>query len=174
MTPTRFRRTTALAAGVLALSVAMAGCGEDDTTGTVTEPETSATPSDTAEPEPSATPTPTATETPTEPSASPTTYADETGRITVTSIPSDGAVSSPFEVSGEANVFEANVQWQLLAGGEVVDQGFTTAEFAYEMAPYSFTVEADPGDYTLVVFEEDASDGEGNAPPRLEIPITVG
>ncbi|MDP9822420.1 Gmad2 immunoglobulin-like domain-containing protein [Nocardioides massiliensis] len=166
--PFRLRRTTALAAGALALSVALTACGEDDTTGTVSEPETSATPSETPDPEPTETPSPS------EPAASPTTYADDTGRITVTSIPSDDVVSSPFEVSGEANVFEANVRWQLLRGEEVVEDGFTTAEFAMEMAPYSFTVEAEPGDYTLVVFEEDASDGEGNAPPRVEIPITVG
>lgn len=167
--PLRPRRTTALAAGALALGLALTACG-NDTTGTVTEPETSATPTDSGEPEPSESPT----EEPTAPSASPTTYADASGRITVTSIPSDGAVTSPFEVSGEAEVFEANVRWELRAGTDVVDEGFTTAESAYEMAPYAFTVEAEPGDYTLVVFEEDVSDGEGGASPRLEIPITVG
>jgi hypothetical protein len=32
------------------------------------------------------------------------------------------------------------------------------------MSPYSFTVEAPPGDYTLVVHDEDASGGEGPGP----------
>ena len=34
----------------------------------------------------------------------------------------------PLKISGEATVFEANVQWQLSdATGRVVDQGFVTA-----------------------------------------------
>ena len=58
----------------------------------------------------------------------------------------------PFEVSGLANAFEANVQWELMQGDTVVKEGFTMAEEAFTMAPYSFRVkDVPPGDYTLVV-----------------------
>jgi hypothetical protein len=80
--------------------------------------------------------------------------------------PAEGAeVSVPFEVSGLANAFEANVQWELMQGDTVVKDGFTTAEEAFTMAPYSFRVkDVPPGDYTLVVHDSDPSGGEGFAP----------
>ena len=88
--------------------------------------------------------------------------------------PAEGAeVTSPFEVSGLANAFEANVQWELKQGDEVIEEGFTTAEEAMRMAPYSFTVKAPPGDYTLVVHDSDPSGGEGFAPWQDTKQITV-
>jgi len=72
--------------------------------------------------------------------------------------PSQGArVASGFAVSGLAASFEANVQWELLQGSTVVRHGHTTAAQCCVMAPYSFTVSAPPGTYTLVVHDEDAS-----------------
>ncbi|MGZ4494329.1 MAG: Gmad2 immunoglobulin-like domain-containing protein [Nocardioides sp.] len=77
--------------------------------------------------------------------------------------PAQGAtVSSGFRVSGLAAAFEANVQWELVQGTTVVKKGFTTARECCTMAPYSFTVSAPPGDYTIVVHDEDAS-GAGRA-----------
>jgi hypothetical protein len=75
--------------------------------------------------------------------------------------PAEGAqVRVPFEVSGLANAFEANVQWELTQGDTVVRDGYTMAEEAFTMAPYSFMVKnIPPGDYTLVVHDEDASGG---------------
>jgi immunoglobulin-like protein involved in spore germination/sporulation and spore germination protein len=70
-------------------------------------------------------------------------------------------VSSPFRVTGRAAAFEANVQWELKQGDTVVRHGFTTAGQCCTLSPYSFTVSAPPGAYTLVVHDEDASDGEG-------------
>ena len=88
--------------------------------------------------------------------------------------PAEGAeVTSPFEVSGVANAFEANVQWELMQGDKVVEEGFTTAEEAMRMAPYSFTVTAPPGDYTLVVHDSDPSGGEGPEPWQDSKQITV-
>ncbi len=79
--------------------------------------------------------------------------------------PGEGAkVISPFEVSGLAAAFEANVQWELRQGDRVVKRGFTTAEECCTMAPYSFEVKAPPGDYTIVVHDTDESGGEGFAP----------
>lgn len=81
--------------------------------------------------------------------------------------PAEGArVSSPFTVTGLANAFEANVQWELMDGDRVVERGFTMAEECCRMAPYSFRVEAPAGEYTLVVHDTDPSDGEGFAPWR--------
>ena len=47
------------------------------------------------------------------------------------------------------------------SGDEVVRNGFTTARECCTLSPYSFTVTATPGDYTLVVHDTDESDGEG-------------
>lgn len=75
--------------------------------------------------------------------------------------PSEGVeVQSPFTVTGLANAFEANVQWELMQGDVVFDSGFTMARECCIMAPYSFKVNAPPGDYTLVVHDSDPSDGE--------------
>ena len=68
---------------------------------------------------------------------------------------------SPVTVSGRASAFEANVQWELMRGDTVVRSGFTTARECCTLSPYSFRFTAPPGEYTLVVHEEDASGGEG-------------
>lgn len=61
---------------------------------------------------------------------------------------------------GEATVFEATVSWEWLKGGQVVDEGFSTAE---EGAPgrgdWSATVDVPPGDYVLRAFSSSAKDG---------------
>ena len=41
------------------------------------------------------------------------------------------------------------------------------------MSPYSFTVDAPPGSYTLVVHDTDPSGGEGLAPWRDTKDVTV-
>lgn len=65
-------------------------------------------------------------------------------------------------VTGVAAVFEANVLWELLVGGDaVVKSGFATAQECCTMSPYEFVLEdLEPGTYTLVVHDEDMS-GEG-------------
>lgn len=76
--------------------------------------------------------------------------------------PGEGdTVPTRFEVSGSAATFEANVVWELKRGATVVGHGFTTAAQCCTLAPYSLTVTAAPGDYTLVVHDIDESDGEG-------------
>ena len=78
------------------------------------------------------------------------------------SSPAEGAkVPTQFEVTGEAATFEANVVWELKQGDQVVRNGFTTAAECCTLSPYKFTVNATPGDYTLVVHDTDESDGEG-------------
>lgn len=76
--------------------------------------------------------------------------------------PAEGAeVTSPFEVSGLAAAFEATVVWQLRSGDTVMAEGYTMAEECCTMQPYTFEVDAPPGEYTLVVQDTDPSDGEG-------------
>ncbi len=76
--------------------------------------------------------------------------------------PTQGAtVPTTFEVKGQAATFEANVVWELKQGDKVVRNGFTTAAECCTLAPYSFSVTATPGEYTLVVHDTDESDGEG-------------
>ena len=90
--------------------------------------------------------------------------------------PAEGAeVTAPFEVSGLAAAFEANVQWELMQGDRVVERGFTTAEECCTMAPYAFTIrDVPPGDYTLVVHDTDPSGGaEGPRPWQDTKQVTV-
>ena len=48
-----------------------------------------------------------------------------------------------------------------------------TAQECCTVAPYSFTVDASPGEYTLVVHDEDMSDGEGFTPFQDTKALTV-
>jgi hypothetical protein len=88
--------------------------------------------------------------------------------------PAQGAtVPTQFTVKGRAATFEANVVWELKRGDATVRNGFTTAQECCTLAPYSFTVNAPPGDYTLVVHDTDESDGEGIGTSQDTKDITV-
>lgn len=87
--------------------------------------------------------------------------------------PQDGdVVGRTVEVEGRGAFFEATVSWQLLRDGDVVDEGFTTAEEGMTLSPFSFTFEAEPGGYVLRVYEasmaggEEGDEGEGFAEPE--------
>jgi hypothetical protein len=87
---------------------------------------------------------------------------DVLAQVWITEPGESAEVSTPFKVSGLAAAFEATVLWELRAGDKVVADGFTTAEECCTMAPYTFTVKnVSPGDYTLVVTDNDPSGGEG-------------
>ena len=92
--------------------------------------------------------------------ATPQPDADVLAPVQITS-PTDNQkikAGEKFTVTGVANVFEANVQWELLIGGDaVVDSGFTTAEECCRLAPYSFDLTLEPGTYTLEVHDSDES-----------------
>lgn len=66
------------------------------------------------------------------------------------------------QVEGRGAFFEANVSWQVLQDGEVVRDGFATAEECCTLSPFSFTLpELPDGDYVLRVYDADVSGGEG-------------
>jgi len=101
------------------------------------------------------------------PASEPLAESDETSTLALVWIisPAEGAVlQSGFTVEGIGAFFEANATWELRQGDRVVKSGFTTAEECCRMAPYSFTVKAPPGEYTLVVKDQDMSGGEGPTP----------
>jgi hypothetical protein len=77
----------------------------------------------------------------------------------------------PLVVNGIASTFEANVEWQLLAGGTVVDEGFTTATVgAPGRGTYAFETEPlGAGPHVLRVFESSAKDGSVAAEQRVSI-----
>ncbi len=114
------------------------------------------------------------------PVSEPLGRADESSTLAQVWIisPSEGdTVTSGFTVKGVGAFFEANVVWELRQGDKVVassaKSGPVMAQECCTMAPYTFTVDAPPGDYTLVVTDEDASGGEGPAPFQDTKNITV-
>jgi hypothetical protein len=79
--------------------------------------------------------------------------------------PADGAtVGREVVVTGEAAVFEATLPWEVRQDGRVVTSGVATTAEGQRFSPYRFTVTLEPGDYELVVTEDDPSGGAGRAP----------
>jgi hypothetical protein len=104
-------------------------------------------------------------------------YEEWMPAISVESPAIGDTVSSPAEVSGDANVFEANVTAKLLdANGKELVSRFTTAtcgtgcrgDFSVEL-PYQSAVEQKG---TLVVHDDDA-DGDGKPSYEVRIPVTL-
>jgi spore germination protein GerM len=88
--------------------------------------------------------------------------------------PSEGAtVRSPVQVTGDAAAFEANVPWELLQDGDVVDSGHTTTLEGQRFSEFTFELELEPGEYTIVISEDDPSGGEGGEPMSDERTFTV-
>jgi spore germination protein GerM len=71
-----------------------------------------------------------------------------------------GTLARGDDFGGSASVFEATVSWEWRRDGEVVAEGFSTAE---EGAPgrgeWAATVDVPPGRYELRAFESSAEDG---------------
>lgn len=89
--------------------------------------------------------------------------------------PGEGAVvSSPVTVTGDAAAFEANVPWKVTdtSGAEVLS-GFTMTSEGQTFAPFSFEIELPPGTYSVMIVEDDPSDGEGGTPMSDSRTITV-
>ena len=72
--------------------------------------------------------------------------------------------NNKFRVKGQAQVFEATINWSVEDGHYVIIDGFTTATIgAPEWGDFDFTFEAKKAEQnssmTLVLFEESAKDG---------------
>lgn len=159
-----------LAPLLLVLAVLASACGGEDEASAPAEPPATP-PAEPAPPPPAEPPAP-------EPSASEELGPDGLPRIVVDEPAPGSTVTSPVTISGTADVFEANVVVTILdAEGNELVTTFTTAtcgtgcrgDYTLDVA---FTVpEEQPG--TIVVFEPDASDGEGPPPPAVEIQVTL-
>lgn len=112
--------------------------------------------------------TPAATTPPaTEPTTSkPTPGPAATNGTTILSSPVDGAVVTgpTVTVTGKATAFEGSLNWAVYpAEGSLDDpeqQGSTMTGANGEVAPFEFTVDLQPGRWTISVFESSAKDGE--------------
>lgn len=88
-------------------------------------------------------------------------FEEQTPAILVESPLSFEEVASPLRVTGTANTFEANFQYEQTAGGRVLAENFVTATSGTgTRGTFEFDVPFDyEGDGTLVVFESSAKDG---------------
>jgi sporulation and spore germination protein/immunoglobulin-like protein involved in spore germination len=104
-------------------------------------------------------------------------YEDLLPVILVENPAAGASVSSPLQVAGSANVFEANVTVQVLdADGKVVGHTFTTATCGtgcrgtYSV-PVAFKVDREQRG-TLVVSDDDAA-GTGTPPHVVRVPVVL-
>ena len=85
--------------------------------------------------------------------------------------------SSPLDVRGCSRTFESNVVWELRArDGRALASGHTTGGGVSAAAAFSFSAPfavLAPEVGHLVVFEVDASDGEGFSPGRSVVPLVL-
>lgn len=77
--------------------------------------------------------------------------------------PHGATVGGSVEVTGEAAVFEATVQWQLLRDGAVLRSGSANTTEGQRFAPFrfGFGTPLGAGRYTVRVLEDDPSGGAG-------------
>jgi hypothetical protein len=81
-------------------------------------------------------------------------------RIWVTTPAQRATVDSPVTFTGMAATFEGNVAYEIKRGQEVVAGGATIAAGGMgSWSEWSFTERLQPGDYTLVTFDEDPALG---------------
>lgn len=99
--------------------------------------------------------------------------AEVLGPVWILTPEQGGSVAAGGTFGGEASVFEATVSWEWVQGGNVVAQGFATAE---EGAPgrgaWEATVDVPPGDYELRAFESSAEDGSVTFLDTKDVTVT--
>jgi hypothetical protein len=104
-------------------------------------------------------------------------FADVTPLVLVETPVPGQSVTSPLEIGGMANTFEATVQYTVTDGeGLIVDEGFTTATAGngtFGTFSISSTFEVDRvGVGSIIAFEQSARDGQ---PVNVyEVPVGIG
>jgi hypothetical protein len=102
---------------------------------------------------------------------------DEAAFVIATTPLAGDRVESGFAVKGCSRTFESNVQWRLVGrNGTELASGNTQGGGVDGPGAFSFTVpySVDGSEVGhLEVFEEDASDGEGNPPGRTVLPLVL-
>jgi hypothetical protein len=120
-----------------------------------------------------ASPTPTA---PPSASPSPSIVVSARGAITLKTPAVNALLSSPVTISGDASVFEANVQWRITdTGGRVLADGFTTAsQGAPGRGDFSVTATYTVARETVAFIEVySRSPKDGNIDEIVRIPVTL-
>jgi hypothetical protein len=120
-----------------------------------------------------ASPSPTASPTAT-PVPSPVTSSK--GAITLKSPLTNATLTSPVTISGDASVFEANVQWRISdTSGRVLAEGFTTASLgAPGRGDFSVTATYTVARQTIAFVEVfSRSPKDGNIDEIVRIPVTL-
>lgn len=99
------------------------------------------------------------------------------GLVNVTMPEEATVVGDTFTATGVASSFEGNVPWEVRSGGQVVRDGFATADgYLDRLYPWSVEVDVsrlDPGTYTFVAMTSDPSGGEGFGPTEDSKTIRV-
>lgn len=86
--------------------------------------------------------------------------------VGIDSLAENDTVTSPVRVTGEANVFEANLQWDVLRmDGHTMASGHTMTAEGQTFAPWELVLTLPAGTYMLEVFEDDPSGGDSQRPP---------
>lgn len=93
----------------------------------------------------------------------------ETLALVNITMPEEGqTVSGTFSANGLASSFEATVPWEIRQDGQVVADGFATAEgWMDKLYPWQTDVDVSglaPGEYEFVALTDDPSGGEGGGP----------
>jgi Immunoglobulin-like domain of bacterial spore germination len=79
--------------------------------------------------------------------------------VSITSPVEGEIVDSPVTVTGSANVFEGNLNWDLRSTGKLVDSGYAAAG-SMEWKDFSIDLgNLDPGTYTIRAYETSPKDG---------------
>jgi len=126
-------------------------------------------------------PTPTDSPSPSTPKPSlatpiPSPVTSEKGAITLNQPLTNQALTSPVTISGEASVFEGNVQWRISdRSGRVLAEGFTTASIgAPGRGTFSVSAAYTVATETIAfveVFSRSAKDG--SVDEIVRIPVTL-
>src|ERR1700716_3716658 len=118
---------------------------------------------------------PSATASPT-PSPVPSSVTSAKGAITLKSPLTNATLTSPVTITGDASVFEANVQWRISdTSGRVLAEGFTTASLgAPGRGDFSVTATYTVPRATIAFVEVySRSPKDGNIDEIVRIPVTV-